>query len=111
MFLEDYKKNLDGNYILILTSNNKEKEAINKIINNKVSIRINKSNKGAYLGMISNTYVIHISGESGSISNTSISNVCKAFLSDSLNPSPKLIVLSGICWGNPKKTNLGETII
>ncbi|QGY32506.1 hypothetical protein [Pantoea cypripedii] len=111
MRLSDYKKVLEGNFILLLTSNSKEKSAINAIINNIYKVTIDEDNRGAYFGMIGNAFVLHLSGESGTINNFSIINVCKAFISNAINPNPALIILSGICWGDPNNTKLGMTIV
>lgn len=111
MRLCDYKKALDKNFILLLTSNSKEKIAINSLINNMHKVTIEENNRGAYLGMVGNVFVLHLSGESGTISNFSIVNVCKAFISNNINPEPILTILSGICWGDPHNTKLGMTIV
>ncbi|MGP2520693.1 hypothetical protein ACTUSX_12505 [Pantoea ananatis] len=111
MRISDYKKILDKNYILLLTSNSKEKAAINSIITNFHKVTIVEKNRGAYLGMIGNIFVLHLSGESGTISNFSIVNICKAFISNEINPKPILTILSGICWGDPHNTKLGMTVV
>ncbi|CAM6774143.1 5'-methylthioadenosine/S-adenosylhomocysteine nucleosidase [Enterobacter asburiae] len=111
MLISEYKKNLENNFILLLTSNSKEKLAINKILKNTIRVSLSEKNNGAYLGMIGNVFVLHLSGESGTISNRSISNVCKSFISNSIYPKPAIIILSGICWGDPHKTKIGNTII
>ncbi|WP_336278216.1 hypothetical protein [Cronobacter dublinensis] len=111
MLISDYKNNLEGNFILLLTSNSKEKKALNNILQNKMKISITEKSNGAYLGTIGNIFVLHLSGESGTISERSISNVCKSFISNSVNPSPAMIILCGICWGDPNKTILGNTIV
>ncbi|MCB3709507.1 hypothetical protein H5778_13450 [Klebsiella pneumoniae] len=111
MLLSEYKDALENNFILLLTSNSKEKLALNQILKNQKKVLIHEKHNGAYFGTIGNVFVLHLSGESGTISERSISNVCKSFVSNSINPKPVMIILSGICWGVPFKTNRGNTIV
>ncbi len=110
--IKKYREDLNNNYVLILTSNSKEKKSINNIIKDRKNIDIDLENhKGCYIGKILDTYVIHLSGTSGISDSSSISRLVIVALSSKVLPVPSLVVLIGFCWGNPKKVKIKDTII
>lgn len=109
--LDSFNDALNNNYILLITSNSKEKDAVNKILSPKTKVDLNLDCKGCYIGVISNQIVIHLSGTSGVASKDSISRIVIEFVSNNEFPNPKAVLMAGFCWGNPKRTNSGQTII
>lgn len=109
--LDNFQDILDENYILLVTSNSKEKDAVNKILNPKNNVDLNLNSKGCYIGLIDNIIVVHLSGTSGVASIDSISRIVIEFTSNRDIPQPKAVLMAGFCWGNPNKTKSGQTII
>lgn len=106
-----HKAALDDNYILLLTSNEKEKKAVNELIENTCSANLESPNRGCYVGKIGEVFVIHISGTSGISQKDSISRIAASFLEKADHPKPKLTALVGFCWGDPQKVKIGQTLI
>ena len=109
--LDNFLDILDDNYFLLVTSNSKEKDAVNKILNPKNKVDLNLNSKGCYIGLIRNKIVVHLSGTSGVTSGDSISRIVIEFISNREFPQPKAVLMAGFCWGNPNKTESGQTII
>lgn len=102
---------LDENCYLILTSNSKEKEAVNSVVRHKRNLDIPIPNKGASIGIIEGIFVIHITGTSGVSDQFSISTLANRIIESDRLPNPKIILLVGFCWGNPAKCKVGDTIL
>ena len=79
--LNRYKTILDRKYILIATSNSKEKNAINRMITFRRNIYLEIEHKGCYIGLIEDVFVIHLTGTSGMADKPSISRIIIEFLS------------------------------
>lgn len=109
--LQSYFDALNNNYVLICTSNVNEKKAVNKIILHRCELVTNMTSLGCSIGLINGKFVIHLTGESGIEANISISRLIIEFIKRESNPNPRLILLSGFCWGNPKKVNKNDIIV
>lgn len=101
---------LENNYILIATSNTKEKNAVRSKLKFKKKIHIT-SNIHIYLGVLGSLPTIHINGASGGSSDYSIGKILNHCLLTKLLPEPSLIFLVGFCWGNPNLVFLKDTIL
>ncbi|WP_404685293.1 hypothetical protein [Raoultella terrigena] len=111
MFIDNYFKALDNNYILILTSNSKERDAISKSLGKVKRLHTHLGGFSVDVGVVGGVFFVHLSGESGFTSNNSVAHKCQAFVSDKAMPKPALVILSGICWGDPLKVKLNDTIL
>ena len=109
--LVNFRDVLTNNYILVITSNSIEKDAVNKILAPKTKINLDLNNTGCYIGLIENNIVIHLSGTSGIASQDSIGRLVIEFISRSEFPEPRFVLMVGFCWGNPKNAKSGQTII
>ena len=109
--IQNYYDALEKNYLLIVTSNSKEKSAVNKIIDNRKNITAHMSTGGLSIGLIGGVFVVHLTGSSGIQSEASVGRLVVEFVSRTNIPSPGLVYLVGFCWGNPKYTSIGDTII
>jgi hypothetical protein len=107
----DYFNALNENYILLLTSNIKEKTAINNVIEKKNNLNIGKETLGCRIGLINDQFVVHITGASGISFTNSLGRIISSIFENKRMPSPALILLTGICWGNPEYVNHGDIII
>lgn len=109
--LDNFRDILTGNYILLVTSNSVEKDAVNKVLAPKTKIDLDLNDKGCYIGLVENNIVVHLSGTSGVTSHDSIGRLVIEFISRSEFPKPKVVLMVGFCWGNPENTKSGQTII
>ncbi|CAB3745483.1 hypothetical protein LMG24238_07619 [Paraburkholderia sediminicola] len=109
--LPRFKAALQNNFIFILTSNSKEKGAVNEIIKYRKSVPCAFPSHGLYIGFLGDRPVVHLSGTSGISEKDSISRIATQFLSDSNLPSPCLVILVGFCWGRPDLTKIGDVLV
>ncbi|WCE10544.1 5'-methylthioadenosine/S-adenosylhomocysteine nucleosidase family protein [Pseudomonas sp. JBR1] len=100
---------LEKNYILILTSNDKEKDALNSILKHKAELRLQMPNRGCTIGTLDKRLIVHLSGASGASKEGSIANAAVRFIE--AYSTPRLIILAGICWGDPNFTFIGQTLV
>lgn len=109
--LEKYADAITDNYYLILTSNSKEKTAVNKMMSNRRNLMLGIPNKGASIGVIGGSFVVHITGTSGGSDKLSTSTIVTQYISRDRLPLPNFVLLVGFCWGNPKKTSVGDILL
>lgn len=109
--IADRKASLDNNYCLVLTSNSVEKKAVNDVILNAKRAHIGQMNQGAYLGLVGDFLVVHLAGQSGISHDQSIGRIASTFLRSQNMPRPRLVLLVGFCWRNPKSTPDEVTIV
>lgn len=88
--LDNFQDTLTDNYILLLTSNSVEKDAVNKVLIPKTKIDLDLNDKGCYIGLIENNIVVHLSGTSGVTSHDSIGRLVIEFISGNEFPNPNL---------------------
>lgn len=100
---------LENNYILILTSNDKEKDALNNILKHKAKLKLQIPNQGCTIGTLDRRLIVHLSGASGASKRDSIANAAVRFIN--AYSKPRLIILAGICWGAPNCTSIGQTLV
>lgn len=110
MKIKTFKNVIDKNFTLILTSNSNEKNLINNLFECSTKININSKIIGK-IGLIKNKIVLHISGGLGISANDAIGKNAILFLNSDEFPKPKLTILAGVCWGNPKITAIGDVLI
>lgn len=99
---------LDENYLLIITTNSIEKKAVNNIIELQNKLDINIKTYGCSIGLINETFVIHVTGTSGVSDEVSTSRIIMEFISNTTFPNPLLTVMIGFCWGNPNFVKIGD---
>ncbi|TCB77727.1 hypothetical protein [Acinetobacter sp. ANC 4173] len=101
---------LKNNYILIATSNSKEKDAVRSKLKFKKKFSLT-SKIHVYLGILDNLPTIHINGSSGGSTDDSIGKILNYCLLQKILPAPSVIFLVGFCWGNPNLVSLNDTIL
>lgn len=102
---------LNDAYTLIVTSNSKEKDAVNRIIQLRNNLEIHMSTKGCSIGMLQGEFVVHLTGTSGSVDELSVSRLIVEFLSRTNLPKPVIVFMVGFCWGNPKRTSIDDVVL
>ena len=109
--IETHSNVLDGNYILLLTSNSVERLAVNKILTNLCDADLRRDTRGCNLGFLGRQFALHVTGESGISKPLSIGRIAGSLLTDRQFPKPALVLLVGFCWGNPRKAPVGAVIL
>lgn len=102
---------LDGNYILLLTSNSEEKKAVNAVLRNRRDSDIGIESMGCSLGTLGGRFALHVTGEGGVSKQRSVARIANALLKTKTFPKPILTLLTGFCWGDPKKVDAGACIV
>jgi nucleoside phosphorylase len=111
LHLRSYFAALSGQYILILTSNIAEKDAVNRVLQHTRRAEMEVDNLGCRLGLLGGRFALHICGESGASKMHSIGSIASRLLADSHFPTPVLVILAGFCWGNLDRVAGGSLII
>ncbi|WGV18598.1 hypothetical protein QIY50_14030 [Pseudomonas putida] len=111
MKLEHHSHALRGGYVLVFTSNSIEKKSVNDLISLRIKADIGIANVGCCLGMLNGQFILHVTGESGVSQEDSVGRVASALLRCSWLPKPSLILLVGICWGDPAKVSVGDVVV
>lgn len=101
---------LDGNYVLVLTTNSVESGAVRSIIKHASKAEIGRETRGARIGLIGGRFCVHLNGASGAQENCSIGSLTR-WMTQTPRPIPQLIVVVGFAWGNPAHVNVGDIII
>jgi nucleoside phosphorylase len=109
--LKRYRDALQDNYVLIFTSNSKEKAAVNRVLRNKHGASPGCDSKGCSIGKIDNRFVVHVTGDSGVSQDASLAGIANAILKNPAIPQPSLVLLVGFCWGSPASTRQGTVVI
>ena len=102
---------LDENFLLIITTNSTEKNAVNDIIELRNKLDIGTATYGCSIGLINELSVIHITGTSGVSDEISTSRLIVEFISNTNFPNPSLIIMIGFCWGNPSSVKIGDIVL
>lgn len=109
--IKNYFDALNENYLLVVTSNSIEKNAVNRLISNRQNITVHLSTSGCSIGLLNGMFVIHLTGTSGISTELSASRLVVEFVSRSNIPTPGIVYLVGFCWGNPATTKVGDIVI
>jgi hypothetical protein len=104
------KAALDNNYVLVLTTNSVERDAVRAILKNDAPAEIGKDNMGARIGRLEGDFYIHLSGKSGAQEKQSIGSLC-SWMTRPPMPTPRFVVVVGFAWGNPTLVNQGDVIV
>jgi len=105
------KRALDGNYILVLTTNSNERKAVANCLSPSAKAIIHTDNDGARLGVCGEQLILHVTGTSGGQADKSVGRITRRILSTRRLPKPKAVILVGIAWGTPEVCNLGDVIL
>ncbi len=101
---------LDKNYVLLLTTNSIERDAVLAVLADSATAVIHRDTKGARIGRISDRLCIHLNGASGAQEQHSIGSLTR-WMMTSPQPQPQLIVVVGFAWGNPHLVQEGDIVV
>lgn len=101
---------LDQNYVLILTSNQTEKDAVNAQLVNARPAKVDHNQHGCRLGQIGSRPILHLTGTSGAQTPLSVARLARAVVKPGM-PRPALVLLVGFGWGDPDRTSIGQVMV
>ncbi|MGZ3215103.1 hypothetical protein [Paracoccus sp. T5] len=81
-----------------------------EILDNVTQVKIPASHFGARLGSISGRFALLINGTSGTQAEQSLNNILRT-LDRAHFPSPNMLLLVGVAWGNPNKISICDVIL
>jgi nucleoside phosphorylase len=109
--IRSHAQELDGNYVLLLTSNSVERDAVNGIMDSLRDADVGRATRGSRIGFLGRSVALHVTGESGVSKRLSIGRIAGGMLADPQFPRPSLVLLVGFCWGNPEKAAVGSVLV
>ena len=109
--LANLRTALHDNYILVLTTNSVEKNAVNELLALKARVNVPFEAEASRLGLCADEFVLHLTGTSGGQADGSIGPMTRRLLNDAKMPRPALILIAGIGWGAPAHTAVGDVIV
>lgn len=102
---------LDGNHVLVLTTNSVEKAAVDAVLQGRVSATIGTDNYGCSLARVRDQFALHLTGTSGAQEDLSMGRIVKRHLAKAGMPRPTLVLLIGVGWANPTFAKIGDVLI
>lgn len=105
------KKTLDQNHVLVVTTNSHERDAVLNVLHRHLKLTTGSHGRRAYLGYVGKTLVVVLDGAGGYADADAATRFAVAYLKDPSNPKPALVLMAGICWGNPKHVLVGDVIV
>lgn len=101
---------LDNNYILMLTTNSYERDAVRAVLADDTHAIVNHECRGARIGRIGSRFCIHLNGTAGAQGRDSIGSICR-WITQAPRPQPQLIIIVGFAWGNFEIVTNNDVII
>lgn len=109
-YLSANRQSLEGSFALIITTNDHERRAVLDVLESYVQLSTTLHRR-VYLGAISDRIVLILDGPGGYSNEHAIVRILGRYLSDQYLPKPWIVVLCGICWGNPAWAKVGQVVI
>jgi len=104
------KEALDTNYVLLLTTNSTERDAVREVIGQSADLVVHRDTRGSKIGRLDDRFCIHLNGAAGAQEQNSIGSLTR-WMTRAPMPVPQLIIVVGFAWGNPKHCRQGDVIV
>lgn len=109
--LISYKRILDGYYTLVVTTNDSERKAVLEMLDSNSKLSCRDAKRRAYLGIVHRSPVVVLDGAGGFSDEHAATRFAMDILANEIFPKPSLVVICGVCWGNPNTVQAGEVIL
>lgn len=106
----NYRAELDGAYGLIVTSNSKERQAVDVALGRRARADIGRETRGASLHYADPNILLHLTGTAGGSKIDSVGRLVRHMIG-APRPRPAFLFLVGFGWGHPQKTKIGDVMI
>lgn len=101
---------LDENYLLILTTNDTERNAVRNVVADNSPALIERDSRGVRIGRIAGQFCIHLNGVAGAQDWVSIGSLCR-WMTKPPMPKPRFVLVVGFAWGNPYLSKMGDIVV
>lgn len=101
---------LNDNYILLLTTNSVERDAVRTVVKDAAKAVIPRQNRGVIIGRLGERLCIHLNGAAGAQGPYAIGSLTR-WMMQSPTPRPQMVMVVGFAWGNPAHVQAGDVII
>lgn len=102
---------LDNNHVLLLTTNSNERRAMLDMLDRYQTLATGSPKQRAFLGHSNGSLVVVLDGDGGFSSEDAATRFAISYLNDSKHPTPSLVLIGGVCWGNPSQVETGDVIV
>lgn len=102
---------LHENHVLVVTTNSHERRAILGMLKIHQKLTTGSPNFRAFLGHSDDSLVVVLDGDGGYASADAATRFASRYLMEANYPKPALVVIGGVCWGNPNLVQIGDVIV
>lgn len=102
---------LHENHVLLVTTNSNERSAMLDMLTRHQKLITGSVKQRAYLGHIDETLVVVLDGDGGFASEDAATRFALRYLQNGGYPTPSMVLIGGVCWGNPSQVEVGDVII
>jgi hypothetical protein len=102
---------LDENHVLVVTTNSNERRKMLEILDRYQNLTTGSSKRRAFLGHAGDCLVVVLDGDGGYASGDAATRFASEYLMEANYPRPALVVIGGVCWGNPQHVQIGDVIV
>lgn len=109
--LRAYRDVLEGAYVCVVTTNSNERKAVLAQLDAHRKLVTADASNRAYLGVKNENLVVVLDGDGAFSGEGAVSRFVNDCLANERYPQPAVLVLCGICWGNPQSTQVGQVLV
>jgi hypothetical protein len=102
---------LHENHVLLVTTNSNERRAMLEILDEYQKLTTGTPKQRAFLGHSGENLVVVLDGDGGFASEDAATRFAIRYLKDGSYPSPSMVLIGGVCWGNPGMVKVGDVIV
>lgn len=102
---------LENGFALVVTTNDSERKAILSRLDPYRKLEPDFEGTRAYLGIVEDRLVVVLDAAGGFARDDTATRVAIRFLANPMNPTPALVAICGVCWGNPATTKKGQVLL
>lgn len=102
---------LHENHVLLVTTNSNERRAMLGMLDEHQKLTTGSPKQRAFLGHSGGNLVVVLDGDGGFASDFAATRFAIRYLKDSRYPRPSMVLIGGVCWGNPDRVKVGDVIV
>lgn len=102
---------LHENHVLLVTTNSNERRAMLEMLDEYQKLTTGSQKQRAFLGHSGGNLVVVLDGDGGFASEDAATRFAIRYLKDGSYPRPSMVLIGGVCWGNPCMVKVGDVIV
>lgn len=102
---------LHENHVLLVTTNSNERRAMLEMLDRYQKLTTGSAKQRAFLGHVGGILVVVVDGDGGFASEDAATRFAIRYIQDGNLPRPSMVLIGGVCWGNPDKVRVGDVIV